>query len=585
MAMADSGQMEGAKTLDAIHEFEREPVSEANLQPPRHFAGLFAGEHVAGTEFTIGGLFIALGCTTKDVLIGLLLGNLLAVLTWTFICAPIAVQTRLTLYWYLRKIAGPGTTFLYNILNAVLFCILAGCMITVSASGVAAYMGIPDQTGWIPTSGAFALIVVIIGAVVVVLAIFGFKRLAQFSAICSPWMILMFLAGGIVSLPYITSHTDTVVSIRGIADFWAVGDANIWTGRDSSGAANPNSFWQIAAFAWICNLAMHGGMSDMALFRYARTHWYGLFSAIGMFIGHYMAWITAGMMGAATMLMLQKGIGEINPGTLAYNTLGIAGVVAVIIAGWTTSNPTLYRAGLAFQAVTPNWPRWKVTLVAGIATVIISISPKVFTGLLNFVGLYGLLLAPVGAIVFTEHWIFPRIGYTRYWASYKKLAFSWPAVATWLIVIGFALVVQQDGYLPFGLNLIHLFFLFLPVFILSIALYTILAGLAGAKEKYPQAAEAERVESKRQADEKQAVAKREAPPTMKLRMARAISMLMLAICVIWPIMVYCAGDDFGGTAFMAAWETLKAWLIVPSLVYFVTATIWAIERDHLREKA
>jgi len=41
-------------------------------------------------------------------IIGLLLGNLMAVLSWTLVCAPIAARTRLTLYWYLRRIAGPG---------------------------------------------------------------------------------------------------------------------------------------------------------------------------------------------------------------------------------------------------------------------------------------------------------------------------------------------------------------------------------------------------------------------------------------------------------------------------------------------
>jgi hypothetical protein len=58
------------------------------------------------------------------------------VLSWTFVCAPIAVGTRLTLYWYLRRIAGPGVTLLYNLCNAVMYCILAGAMITVSASAV-----------------------------------------------------------------------------------------------------------------------------------------------------------------------------------------------------------------------------------------------------------------------------------------------------------------------------------------------------------------------------------------------------------------------------------------------------------------
>ena len=43
---------------------------------------------------------------------------------------------------------------------------------------------------------------------------------------------------------------------------------------------------------------------------------------------------------------------EINPGLMAYEALGAAGALAVLIAGWTTANPTLYRSGLALQCHT-----------------------------------------------------------------------------------------------------------------------------------------------------------------------------------------------------------------------------------------
>ncbi|HEO69680.1 MAG TPA: nucleoside transporter, partial [Candidatus Hydrogenedentes bacterium] len=132
--------------MDKLYEFEREPVSEDRLQPGRYFAGLFAGEHVAGTEFVIGAMFVGWGASAYDIFVGLALGNLMAVLTWTLMCAPIAVRTRLTLYWHLRKVAGPVATTIYNVLNAFLFCILAGCMITVSASAVRIPFGIPAQT-------------------------------------------------------------------------------------------------------------------------------------------------------------------------------------------------------------------------------------------------------------------------------------------------------------------------------------------------------------------------------------------------------------------------------------------------------
>ena len=156
--------------LDKLNEFDREPVTPDRLESRRHFAAVFAGEHVAGTEFVIGALFVSWGVGTRDLVLGLLIGNLLAVLAWTFICAPIAVETRLTLYWYLRRIAGPVVTTIYNVVNAILFCALAGAMITVSASAVRIPFGIPPQTEWYPTDLRFVVVAVAVGAVVVTIS-------------------------------------------------------------------------------------------------------------------------------------------------------------------------------------------------------------------------------------------------------------------------------------------------------------------------------------------------------------------------------------------------------------------------------
>jgi NCS1 family nucleobase:cation symporter-1 len=552
--------------MDKLYEFEREPVSEGNLQPGRYFAGLFAGEHVAGTEFVIGAMFVTWGASVMDIFVGLALGNLLAVLSWAFICAPIATDTRLTLYWYLRRIAGPMTTTIYNVLNAVLFCILAGCMITVSASAVRIPFGIPPQTNWIPDDFRFVLVVMGVGAVVVLLAILGFKKLAQFASVCSPWMFLMFLAGGFALLPGLAIHALDDNEINSFADFWQLADTVIWTGV-APDPANQVSFWHVMAFAWICNLAMHVGLSDMALFRYARSSKYGFYSAFGMYLGHYTAWIAAGIMGAAAAAMLQMEMGNIDSGLMANHALGMAGIVAVVIAGWTTSNPTLYRAGLALQAITPGWPRWVVTLIAGVATTIIACSPFVFTGLLNFVGLYGLLLMPVGAIVFVEHWIFPKIGYQQYWAARKGLMLSWPALSSWVIAIAIALFVNYQGYL-------HLFFLFLPVWFLTAILYTVFAGMAGAKDKnlpvYVAPAAPKRVQSA-------AAPPRQGGGTLDMggKLAGLVAAVCLLICLIWPLWIFWAGSE----GYEARFESFKSLLIWPSIVYFVAGTWFAIRWD------
>ena len=323
--------------MSASNEFETAPVSPQNLQPARKFAGSYAGEHVAGTEFVIGALFVSWGVSTSDLLLGLLIGNFLAVMTWGLVTAPIATDTRLTLYAYLEKIAGPGTIKLYSIVNGVLFAILAGAMITVSASAVRIIFDIPAQTDWYPTSIGFVAVALAVGAVVVIIAEKGFAKVAEFAEICAPWMILMFFVGALALMPSVIERSSAINGLSSFSDFLAVADELIWVGGEDG-----VGMWTIAAFAWVANLAMHGSLGDMTLLRYAKSSKYGYFSALGMFIGHYMAWVCAGIMGAGVALLLKTPLTQLDAGGVAFQALGIAGIIAVIIAGWTTSNPTIY---------------------------------------------------------------------------------------------------------------------------------------------------------------------------------------------------------------------------------------------------
>ncbi len=584
--MPDSRAALAFKALDKLYEFERAPVPTERLQPARHFAALFAGEHVAGTEFVIGALFVAWGVRTSDIVVGLIVGNLLAVLTWTLVCVPIAIQTRLTLYWYLRKIAGPVTTTVYNVLNAVLFSILAGCMITVSASSVRILFGIPAQTKWYPEDIRFVFLVLVLGAVVVTVAVLGFKKLAQFAEVCTPWMFLMFVAGGLAVLPGLAAKSGTG-SITSWGDLWRLADAAIWTGKAPRGPSM--SFCQVAAFAWVCNLATHAGLSDMALFRYAKGVSCGLTSAVGMFFGHYVAWICAGIMGAGAALALNTTMDRLDAGAIATQALGISGAIAVVLAGWTTSNPTMYRAGLAFQAVTPGWPRWAVTMAAGAATTVIACFPFVFSELLNFVGWLGLLLMPVGAIVFVEHWIFPRIGLTRYWAHNKGLMVNWPALGSWGIAVAVAVSLDQAQVLhrligsgrPDG----DKFFLFVPIWLLTSVLYALLASLAGAREIARSETGREPVPAPTSAPRVHAptmvpttVGQPVRRPSVILWGCGIVAGLTLLLCIALPAWVFVMGID-GYEARLIGFKKALLWV---SLVHLVAATVWASRRRDSR---
>ncbi len=793
--MASSGEghrRQGVlERLDKLNEFERQPVTPDKLHSGRYFAGLFSGEHVAATEFVIGALFVIWGARVYDVVVGLLIGNLLAVLSWTLICAPIAVQTRLTLYWYLRQIAGPWVTVLYNVLNAVLYCILAGCMITVAASAVRIPFGIAPQTGLFPEDTGFVLVVIGVGAVVVTLAILGFKWLSQFAVVSSPWMLLMFVCGATMTLPEVGHVTN-------LQNLWSVAEDRIWSGpgpavsaietrdrkdgrgkemvlhltnlgsrllilsegesaqqsiqpdptqaelpgfflsadtdpktasfvaakacveniygQDTSGLkldsvfasqaasagpqaeqdrdpadrqspekqgtqgdkpvadeneasaepktgvvsndesgekageavsapppvdrslpfmpVNPNApppppvkervivvqadgvlqpqllcyvrpkgrtgaicsdhfvplqdftadvegkilsavthigFWHIVAFAWICNLAMHVGLSDMAIFRFAKSSWYGLYSSLGMFLGHYLAWLCAGIMGAAVARLTATPLMMLDSGQVAFLSLGWAGVIAVIIAGWTTANPTLYRAGLALQVITPNWPRWLVTLLAGAITTAIACFPFVFLYLLDFVGVYGILLMPVGAIVVVEHWLFPILGWQRYWSPARGQLINIPAALAWLAGLSLALIGWQTGW-------IHLFFLAAPVWFLTAAVYLVLAYLFGASKHVEPAGE-------RVAFAAPAAPSEESVPNGEQVERRPIGISTIAFGV-GAALCLLASVGFSVVCFLGYMkaDAVKPSLLYLAIAYFVFGVLYMANRERSRSE-
>ncbi|MEO1658069.1 MAG: nucleoside transporter [Pseudomonadota bacterium] len=446
-----------------MNEFDRQPLPPSALKPGRYFAASYAGEHVAGTEFVIGALFVAWGVGARDVIVGLAIGNTLAVLTWVIICAPIAVSTRLTLYAYLEKIAGERFVKLYSMVNGTLFCVLAGAMITVSASAVRILFGISPQVEWFPTSFGFVAIALAVGAVVTVAAMKGFGFVARFAEVSAPWMIAMFLVGGCLLIPVLIDATPSVDAIGGLGDFLLLAEDGIWTDRGTD-----MGIGHVIAIAWGANLAFHGALGDMTILRFAKHGSYAWYSALGMFIGHFGAWLAAGVMGAGAAVLLKTELVSLDAGEVAFQALGPVGILAVIIAGWTTSNPTIYRAGLAFQSLNPNWSRERVTLVVGAVTTVIACFPFVFTGLLNFLGLMALVLAPTGGIIVAEHHVLPRLGKRRYWATSAGGSLNVAALASWLLALAAA------AYLGFVVG-VHVLYLFVPAWIFGFLMYGALA--------------------------------------------------------------------------------------------------------------
>ena len=372
----------------------------------------------------------------------------MAVLSWRFLTAEIAVKNRLTLYFQLEKITGKKLVTVYNLANGILFCFLAGSMITVSATAVGIPFGMemPKLTDTLPNGTMWVVIVILIGLVISLIAARGFNIVSKAANWMSPLIVAGFLIAGIVAL--------NQLGVGSFSDFW-----NIWgEGSDPFPGQIKYTFWHVFFWSWFANAAMHIGMSDLSVFRFAKKPSSGWTTAAGMYVGHYMAWISAALLYAvyiqspeAQALLSSGQAPEVAPGPLAYNAIGVFGILVVLLAGWTTANPTIYRAGLAFQAVLPKASTFWVTIIAGGVATIAGIFPAFAMKLLDFVALYGFVLAPIGAVIVFEHFFAKRAGIVSNYAEKANINFNYSVLIAWALSFGifYYISVKQGIFLSF----------------------------------------------------------------------------------------------------------------------------------------
>jgi purine-cytosine permease-like protein len=262
----------------------------------------------------------------------------------------------------------------------------------------------------------------------------------------SPIIVLAFLACGVVAIQQL--------GVSSFKDFWG-----IWgEGGEPFPGQIKYTFWHVVIWSWFANAAMHIGMSDLSVFRFAKKASSGWTTAAGMYVGHYMAWIAAALLYAVyiktpeAQAFLNNGEApSVAPGPLAYNALGVFGIIAVVLAGWTTANPTIYRAGLAFQAILPKLSTAKVTILAGAIATAAGLFPAFAMQLLGFVALYGFILAPFGAVIVFEHFFHEQAGIKKNYAELAGIKFNYSVLYAWAISFGifYFIHLKFDVFLSF----------------------------------------------------------------------------------------------------------------------------------------
>jgi purine-cytosine permease-like protein len=274
----------------------------------------------------------------------------------------------------------------------------------------------PTFTDTLPTGAAWCAVVLVLGALMTFVAVRGYGFVAEVGHLAAPWMLLVFVACGVVTMGKLGT-TDLVALLT-----------------PPPGTEAKIGFWGVFSFAWFCNAAVHLGMSDLSILRYARKPSYGWASAAGMYLGHCIAWLCAALLLVYWVRAhgTDPQLGEA-PGPMVYDAVGWAGILCVVVAGWTTANPTIYRAGLAFQGMFPAMSRTAATLLAGAICTAAGLFPWFAMKLLGFVGIYGMILAPVGAIIVVDVLLARRLGLASDPAARFGWRFNVAALVAWLV--------------------------------------------------------------------------------------------------------------------------------------------------------
>ena len=547
----------------AVPEEER-PVPDSRLAGFGSFLGIYGGEHIAATEFVIGALLVSWGVPAKELLLGLVVGNLLAASSYALVTAPIAVDTRLTLFAYLRKATGPWFQRAYNAVWGVISVFWASSMMAISASSLKETVGLSVQQCWYPTSVGCVVLTLLLVLVTVCVAAYGFRGVARFSSLCVPWMVVVFFCGAAVSVPLLCERTG-FGPVRGAGDFLRLLETHVFSGNVPEGSVRL-SWKHVAAFAWMCGFVYHVGLNDMSIFRYARRSSYGWVGLFGMFLGHFFAWVCAGVMGAAAAACVGKELSLLDPGLVAGTVLGGSGLLAVIVAGWTTATPNIYRASLSFATFLPRWSLRRLSFLVGAVIAVVACFPAVMR--IDWIATAAaLLVPPVGAICLVEHWVFPRLGLVRHASLYRGWKVNPAALAAWLSAVGFAIGGVTGGWM-------HPFYLPIPTFAVAGLVYPLFAVVMGVRR--PVAEDIRRdidaVES-RIAELGEETARADSPEPIgcsvsatALRGVAALSLLTLVLLAVWwP-------SNFNALALSA------------TMVYFAAELSGAFQRKRKRRK-
>lgn len=166
----------------------------------------------------------------------------------------------------------------------------------------------------------------------------------------------------------------------------------------------------------------------------------------GFFIGNSLivivALVLSRLMGEGDLVRIFFGLG-----------MGIAAIVVLTLAQWTTNTNNLYGSSLSLASVFTKVPRKILTLIAGVlATAVACLG--IYDAFIPFISAMGVFLAPYGGVYVAEFFVGGRERFV-FDGERDEPGVRWRAVASWAAGI-FIAIATSDPSAGLGLGLFSL---------------------------------------------------------------------------------------------------------------------------------
>lgn len=374
---------------------------------------------------SIAAVWIAIGIDLSGAFLGVALAS--GMPFWPAIAATVTGSLLLGLLAMACAYVGAATGLSTAMISRAVFGKVGGAVLALALSlsllgwfaVQAGFFGGNAQIAFTELTGLelpVQLFTVLGGVLMVLTALWGYRSISRLSTLAVPLLLLLLVVGVVVAF-----------AMRGAAGL----DAPVETTFTFGGAVS-----------LVMGIFILGVVSAPDMARWAKTPKQAMAAGfVGFFFGNSIIIVVA--------ILLARVMDESELMTIYFSLgLGLAAVVVLILAQWTTNTTNIYSSALSFSTISARFNRRTLTVVGGVLGILIAVLGAA-DFFVPFILAIGVIIAPYGG-VYLAAFLSGRRG-ARWAAGAEVPTVDGWAVAAWVVGILAALATTNpaDG-LGFG---------------------------------------------------------------------------------------------------------------------------------------